>query len=123
MELAQVPTRLVGAMPDLAARKSPSCREEFSQFCACHRRVGSRKTALRWDAFTNGIWRINSQTSHMKRKTISLFGVLIAAAGFIVSAGTARATIVDLTTGPDASGEINGALFFATQQQPSGTGD
>jgi hypothetical protein len=59
----------------------------------------------------------------MKHKTISLLGVLIAAAGFFVSAGTARATVVDLTTGPDASGEINGALFFATQQQPSGTGN
>jgi hypothetical protein len=57
----------------------------------------------------------------MKAKTISLLGVLIAA-GFFLTAGSARATIVDLTTGPDASGEIDGALFFATEQQPAGTG-
>jgi hypothetical protein len=31
-------------------------------------------------------------------------------------------TVVDLTTGPNASGSINGALFFATDQQPAGTG-
>lgn len=59
----------------------------------------------------------------MKPKTISLLGALIAAAGFLFGAASAQATVVDLTTGPDASGEIGDALFFATQQQPSGTGN
>ena len=58
----------------------------------------------------------------MKGRITPLLSVLILAAAFVVAIGTARATIVDLTTGPDASGEINGALFFATQQQPAGTG-
>jgi hypothetical protein len=58
----------------------------------------------------------------MKPKNISLLGALIAAAVFLFGAASARATVVDLTTGPDASGEIGDALFFATQQQPSGTG-
>src|SRR6266705_5352757 len=59
----------------------------------------------------------------MKSKTISLLGVLITAAGFFIGAASARATVVDLTTGPDASGQIGDALFFATQQQPAGTGN
>jgi hypothetical protein len=58
----------------------------------------------------------------MKAKTISLLGVLTIAAGFFVTGTSSQATLVDLTTGPDASGEIDGALFFATQQQPAGTG-
>lgn len=60
--------------------------------------------------------------TRMKARITPLLSVLILAAAFLVAIGTARATIVDLTTGPDASGEINGALFFATQQQPVGTG-
>ena len=35
---------------------------------------------------------------------------------------SARASVVDLTSGPDASGSIGDALFFATDQQPVGTG-
>jgi hypothetical protein len=59
----------------------------------------------------------------MTSKTIrSLSVLLVVAAGFIFAGASARATIVDLTTGPNASGEIDGALFFATQQQPAGTG-
>jgi hypothetical protein len=58
----------------------------------------------------------------MKTKILPLLGAFIVTAGALASAGTACATIVDLTTGPDASGEIDGALFFATQQQPAGTG-
>ncbi|MFN2541880.1 MAG: hypothetical protein ABR514_06910 [Chthoniobacterales bacterium] len=58
----------------------------------------------------------------MKPKTISLLGVLILATGSFLAATSANATVIDLTTGPDASGEIDGALFFATQQQPAGTG-
>jgi hypothetical protein len=59
---------------------------------------------------------------YMKPKTISLLGALIVAAGFFSVGANARATIVDLTTGPNASGEIDGALFFATNPQPTGTG-
>jgi len=58
----------------------------------------------------------------MKHRPISLLAAVIIAAGFSVTSPTARATIVDLTTGPDASGEINGALFFATSQGSTGTG-
>jgi hypothetical protein len=58
----------------------------------------------------------------MKAKKICLLGVLTLATGFFLAGPRAQATVIDLTTGPDASGEIDGALFFATQQQPSGTG-
>lgn len=58
----------------------------------------------------------------MKPKTISLLGAMVVAIGALFSATSARATVIDLTTGPDASGEIDGVLFFATQQQPAGTG-
>ena len=58
----------------------------------------------------------------MKYRPISLLAAVILAAGFSVTSPTARATLVDLTTGPDASGEINGALFFATSQGSTGTG-
>src|SRR5438128_5992335 len=52
-----------------------------------------------------------------------LASFLLATAAFLLTPQNTYATIVDLTTGPDASGEIDGALFFATQQQPSGTGN
>lgn len=58
----------------------------------------------------------------IKGKSIGSLGVLLLAVAFFCTGTSAKATIVDLTTGPDASGEINGALFFATQQQPAGTG-
>jgi hypothetical protein len=58
----------------------------------------------------------------MRRKSIGSLSALIIATGFLFAGATAKATIVDLTTGPNASGEIDGALFFATQQQPAGTG-
>jgi hypothetical protein len=58
----------------------------------------------------------------MKRKTIGLLSALTVASGFLFAGATAKATIVDLTAGGNASGEIDGALFFATQQQPAGTG-
>jgi hypothetical protein len=50
----------------------------------------------------------------------SLSAALIAAAALFTA--NAQAAIIDLTTGPDASGTANGALFFATDQQPAGTG-
>src|SRR4029077_13727326 len=46
--------------------------------------------------------------------------LILAAASFC--AATAQATVVDLTTSLSASGDINGALFFASDQQPAGTG-
>jgi hypothetical protein len=60
--------------------------------------------------------------NYMKGKTITSLRTLILAAGSLFIAVSAQATLVDLTTGSDASGEIDGALFFATQQQPTGTG-
>jgi hypothetical protein len=53
----------------------------------------------------------------------TIIGVILLAAAILLSlSGTANATIVDLTTGLDASGTIGDALFFATDQQPAGTG-
>src|SRR5947207_9329297 len=47
---------------------------------------------------------------------------LLIAAGSLLFATSAHATVVDLTTGPGANGTIGDALFFATNQQASGTG-
>jgi hypothetical protein len=70
----------------------------------------------------NGSIKIIKTEINMKGKNTPLLSLLIAVAGFLFSGASVQATIVDLTTGPDASGEIDGALFFATQQQPVGTG-
>src|SRR5260370_5010853 len=51
----------------------------------------------------------------------SLSALLIAAAALLL-ATSAHATVVDLTTSANASGDINGALFFASDQQAAGTG-
>jgi len=60
----------------------------------------------------------------MKIKTIPLLSTAALAAGILsFSLGAAaNATIVDLTTGAGASGAVGDALFFATDQQPAGTG-
>jgi hypothetical protein len=63
---------------------------------------------------------IKSPLNSMKPKISVLVAAVVAAGFFAVTA--AHATIVDLTAGPDASGEIDGALFFASEQQPFGTG-
>ena len=47
---------------------------------------------------------------------------LLALAVAVLLSPSARATVVDLTTSLQASGDINGALFFASDQQPAGTG-
>lgn len=68
-------------------------------------------------------------TSHLEKdnrnmkniRVSSLSALFIAAASFLF-ATSAHAIVVDLTTDPNASGEINGALFFASDQQPAGTG-
>jgi len=54
-------------------------------------------------------------------RVFSLSALLIAAAALLL-ATSAHATIVDLTTSANASGDINGALFFASDQQAAGTG-
>lgn len=59
---------------------------------------------------------------NMKIITVSSVNALLMAAASFLFATGAHATVVDLTTGPNASGNINGALFFATDQQPAGTG-
>src|SRR5919204_5752487 len=60
----------------------------------------------------------------MKTKIPSLLASLaLAMAALLLASQNTCATIIDLTTGPDASGEIDGTLFFATQQQPAGTGN
>ena len=52
----------------------------------------------------------------------SLSALLIAAAASVILATGARATVVDLTTSLSASGSIDSALFFASDQQAAGTG-
>src|SRR5690349_14227121 len=54
-------------------------------------------------------------------RACSVAALLVAAAAFFTTASI-RASVIDLTTGPNASGTANGALFFATDQQPAGTG-
>ena len=58
----------------------------------------------------------------MKIRTITSLSAAIMAVGLLSLSSTAKATVVDLTTGLDAHGEINGALFYATDQHPAGTG-
>jgi hypothetical protein len=58
----------------------------------------------------------------MKTIRVSSLSVLLIAVASLLIATGARATVVDLTTSLSASGSINGALFFATDQQPAGTG-
>jgi hypothetical protein len=55
-----------------------------------------------------------------KSRFSSISPLLVAVAALLIATG-ASATVVDLTTGPSASGTINGAIFFATDQQ-GGTG-
>jgi len=55
-------------------------------------------------------------------KSFSSLSAAITAAGALLFAINAHATIVDLTTSTSASGQIGDALFFATDQQPPGQG-
>ena len=48
--------------------------------------------------------------------------IVLLLAASVFTPALAKATLVDLTTSPDASGEIDGALFFATAQGATGTG-
>src|SRR5437868_10003843 len=65
--------------------------------------------------------RSKGYNRNMKIMRVSLLStLLIAAAAFLAT--NARATVVDLSGGPDASGNIGDALFFASDQQPAGTG-
>ncbi|MFL6513947.1 MAG: hypothetical protein ACJ8M1_02880 [Chthoniobacterales bacterium] len=48
--------------------------------------------------------------------------LLAASAALLTVASQTQASVVDLTTGSDATGSINGAIFLATDQQPAGTG-
>ena len=58
----------------------------------------------------------------MKVTWITLLNALLIAAGSLLFSISAQATVVDLTTSTSASGNIGDALFFATDQQPAGTG-
>jgi hypothetical protein len=59
---------------------------------------------------------------YMKIIRVSSISTLFIATAALLTANGARATVVDLTTSLSASGNINGALFFASDQQPAGTG-
>jgi hypothetical protein len=68
------------------------------------------------------IRHLEKDNQNMKTIRISsLTALLIATASLLLATG-AHATVVDLTTSLSASGSINGALFFASDQQPAGTG-
>jgi hypothetical protein len=66
--------------------------------------------------------RLRKDNQNMKTiRVSSLCALLLAVASLLIATG-ARATVVDLTTSLSASGSINGALFYASDQQPAGTG-
>jgi hypothetical protein len=67
------------------------------------------------------IRRQQKDNRNMKTTKISSLSTVLLAAGLLLFATGARATVVDLT-GNGSSGEINNALFFETDQQPAGTG-
>jgi hypothetical protein len=71
-------------------------------------------------AMTNRYHAKDNYRMNMTR-AFSIAALLVAAAA-LLTATSVRATVIDLTTSPDASGTANGALFFATDQQPAGTG-
>lgn len=58
----------------------------------------------------------------MRNTAVFSLGNLLIATSALLFTANARATTVDLTTGSSASGSIGNALFFATDQQPAGTG-
>src|SRR5437660_5011225 len=62
------------------------------------------------------------EKNKMKATRITSLGALLIAAGALLFTVNAQATVVDITTSLSASGNINGALFFASDQQPAGTG-
>lgn len=66
--------------------------------------------------------RLGKDDQNMKTIRVSSLSVLLTAVASLLLATGARATVVDLTTSLSASGSINGALFFASDQQPAGTG-
>lgn len=55
----------------------------------------------------------------MKLKSVSLLAALAAAT---LGISHSQAAVVDLSNSLSATGSFNGALFFATDQQPAGTG-
>src|SRR5207302_9229175 len=65
---------------------------------------------------------VKDNNRNMKNIRVSSISTLLIAAAALLTATGARATVVDLTTSLNASGNINGALFFASDQQPAGTG-
>jgi hypothetical protein len=58
----------------------------------------------------------------MKIKTITSCIAVTFAVALAMQPSNAKAALVDLTTSLSASGVIDGALFFASDQQPAGTG-
>jgi hypothetical protein len=68
------------------------------------------------------IRRQSKNNRNMKTTKVSSLSVLLIAVAALVFTTGARATVVDLTSGPPASGTIGDALFFASDQQPAGTG-
>ena len=66
--------------------------------------------------------RLRKDNQNMKTISISSLAALLIAAASLLLATGARATVVDLSSGPPASGSIGDALFFASDQQPAGTG-
>src|SRR6267143_4581085 len=66
------------------------------------------------------IRRQGKDNRNMKIMRVSSLSALLIAAGALLFATGARATVVDLINGD--SGTINGAIFQFTQPQPTGTG-
>src|SRR4029077_4100925 len=68
------------------------------------------------------IRRQSKNNRNMKNTKVPSLSVLLVAVAALLIATGAQATVVDLTTSTTASGQIGDALFFASDQQPAGTG-
>jgi hypothetical protein len=74
------------------------------------------------EIITHAAMTTRQNNRYMKIIRVSSISTLFIAAAALLTATGARATVVDLTTSTTASGQIGDALFFATDQQPAGTG-
>src|SRR5947209_12342926 len=66
--------------------------------------------------------RYQGKVNRNMKSKISSLAALLAVAAVVAFATVANATVVDLSQSLSSNGTINGALFYATDQQPAGTG-
>src|SRR5947209_4312290 len=66
--------------------------------------------------------RYQGKVNRNMKSKISSLAALLAVAAVVAFATVANATVVDLSQSLSSNGTINRALFYATDQQPAGTG-